>query len=85
MVKETHFGQPQAIVNKPTHSWTQKHNYTHTHTHNPPVTQYDFLQIPKSDPGWNISARLPRQYAYTVLLLACALPLSPSLPLALLF
>jgi len=30
-----------------------------THT----VTQYDFLQIPKSDPGWNISVRLPRHFA----------------------
>lgn len=31
------------------------------------VTQYDFLQIPKSDPGWNISARLPRHCASAVL------------------
>lgn len=42
------------------------------HTQSPPpsalapVTQYDFLQIPKSDPGWNISARLPRQFASTI-------------------
>lgn len=44
----------------------------HTCTQSPPpsalapVTQYDFLQIPKSDPGWNISARLPRQFASTI-------------------
>lgn len=52
-----------------TSAYTHALLYTHTHTqsHTPPppapVTQYDFLQIPKSDPGWNISARLPRHFA----------------------
>ncbi len=43
---------------------THTHTYIYTHTTTPPpVTQYDFLQIPKSDPGWNISVRLPRHFA----------------------
>lgn len=52
--------------------WTSVYTHAHLYTQSPPspsasVTQYDFLQIPKSDPGWNISARLPRQFAYTIL------------------
>lgn len=65
-----------------THARLYASTCTHTHYHTPPpapVTQYDFLQIPKSDPGWNISARLPRQFASTIL------PLSLFLSFSLLF
>lgn len=71
-------------MDKRSHTCTLACVHTHTHAqyHTPPpapVTQYDFLQIPKSDPGWNISARLPRQFASTIL------PLSLFLSFSLLF
>lgn len=55
---------PNSYITQRNTSLPPTHTHTYRYTHNnPPVTQYDFLQIPKSDPGWNISVRLPRHFA----------------------
>lgn len=73
---EKHFPAPNTHI----HTLLYTHTYTHTLTHNnPPVTQYDFLQIPKSDPGWNISVRLPRHFASPFVPFFTLVPLFASL------